>query len=697
MKKPKNKENKLKKAVEVNDNKFNFNDDDFKTVDVNPSAMATTNVGGFNVSGYEDKEFNIDVEGLSQSISSQEDLQPEKKPNIFQRIGNKIFRNSNKNSEKTEEVVAESENKPEEVKPAEEDADQVKQEMLAQEVAKTESGSNVDAPLTEQQFQEIVAGDIKKLKEDLKGFSEDYIESLRKTDYYKQRLEYWKNYYKNLRMEADKQNADKEAQLDALTELDKKDKVKVETDKSSQLDVAEEVLDDTKEKAQTQDAKQEDKKEEKEVEVSSEQPKPKRVFKTTVQSADTASFVDGVATTGKSKEELKKQIDRYANQIVIELLGKSLSETRDRARIQQLNYKTKKSVGSNYLCKFFKNRTNLLNECLASFTEVYKNGKSENKRAVSSHQKSIGLHNQKPDLMSSGDMIAESLRTEYAPAIAEYLSERIASSIVAQNRQDDIKITKSSVSKMMQSVIASSTPDLAEVMDRTYNATIGVIDRNTEKLNLEKSNLDQKFDNAEQRKLVEKDIDNKLRYYKYSKVVMDDKKKNEIKKLDQKSTQILFDEIVELEVERSLGKYNTNDLSDYVFGEKEAKDRSEKIINRLEKSRDDKSLALPSKNEIDYEYTVDGIDLPDFNQKKTKKITRRYYEAQLDELRTEKRKLEEQNKSETISDEQKESNENRIAEIVKQDNAIVQQYISFLRDHPNKEDSVEVEELAEER
>lgn len=668
----------------------------FKKKDKNINEKVEEDKGeSFNASSINQNSYNIDADAISQnSKQGTTFVEPEeKKPNLFQRIGNRIFRNSNKKAEKTEEVVAEPVDTQNEITPTE-DPDQVKQEMLAQKSAKTEANSQVDAPLTEQQFQELVAGDIKRLKQELKGFSTDYIESLRQTDYYKKRLEYWKNYYKNLRIEADKQNADKNARLDALNELEQKDEVKIETDKSSRLDVAEVTLKDSQEKSQD--------KSQKAPQIDASEPINFKVItekNTNIEYAiaDKNVYVANYSTnlSKKSREELKEEVDYYTNLIVIALLGKSLSETRDRARVQQLNFKTKKSVGSSYVCKQFKNRTNLLNECAASFAEVYKDGKTESKRAISSHQKSIELHNEKPDLMSSGDMIAESLRTEYGPAISEYLSERIVSSIIAQNRQDDIKITKSSVTKMIKNIIVASTPDLAEAMDQAYQGSVKRFDGATERLTTEKSNLENKFADAVQRKLVEKDINNNLRQLKYSKVVVEDKRKNEFKKLDSKSPQILFDEIIEAEVEKTLSKYNDNTLSDYSFDGEKAKRKADGIISLMEKSRDDKSLQLPAKSETEYNYIIDEIEVPEENPKKTIKITRRYYEDQLDDLRTEKRRLEMLNKSEKTTDEQRNNNQARIAEIKKQDAAIVEQYSHFLEEHPNENDCVE--ELVEER
>ncbi|HBB44661.1 MAG TPA: hypothetical protein DCZ34_00845 [Clostridiales bacterium] len=693
MKKPKNKEKNLNEKVEfVNPDTFNLND----LKPVNTDYSVENNGESFNTSSINQNSYSIDADAISQnSAQGTSFVEPEeKKPNLFQRIGNRIFRNSSKKDEKTEEVVAEPVETQNEVTPTE-DPDHVKQEMLAQESAKTEANSQVDAPLTEQQFQELVAGDIQRLKQELKGLSTDYIESLRKTDYYKERLEYWKNYYKNLRTEADKQNADKNAQLDALNELEQKDEVKVETDKSSQLEVAEVALKNSQEKSQ--EAQQIDVSEPINFKVNSEKNTNTEYAITIDKNVDVANYSTNLSK--KSREELKEEVDYYTNLIVIALLGKSLSETRDRARAQQLNFKTKKSVGSSYVCKQFKNRTDLLNECAASFAEVYKDGKTESKRAISSHQKSIELHNEKPDLMSSGDMIAESLRTEYGPAISEYLSERIVSSIMAQNRQDDIKITKASVTKMIKNIIVASTPDLAEAMDQAYNGSVERFDKAVENLATEKSNLENKFADVEQRKLVEKDINNNLRHLKYSKVVIEDKKKNEIKKLDLKSPQVLFDEIIEAEVEKTLSKYNDNTLSDYGFDGEKAKKKADVIIGLMEKSRDDKSLPLPARNEVEseveYNYTVQGVELPKEEPKKTIRIDREYFERQIEDLRIEKRRLEKQNKSENLTDEQKNNNEAKIAEIKKQDEIVVAQYSKFLEKHPKEDDFVE--ELVEER
>lgn len=670
MKHSKNKDKKLNESVEVKNQTFKI--DNSQPVDSNSSTQSSAVV--------EPKE---------------------KKPNLFQRIGNRVFRNSNKKAEKAEEVVAEPVETQNEITPTE-DPNQVKQEMLAQESVKTEAISQVDAPLTELQFQELVAGDIKRLKQELKGFSTDYIESLRQTDYYKERLEYWKNYYKNLRIEADKQNADKNAQLDALNELEQKDEVKVETDKSSRLDVAEVTLKDSQEKSQdkSQKAPRIDASEPINFKINTEKNTNTEYTMTIDKNVDVANHSTNLSK--KSREELKEEVDYYTNLIVIALLGKSLCETRDRARVQQLNYKTKKSVGSSYVCKQFKNRTDLLNECAASFAEVYKDGKTESKRAISSHKKSIELHNEKPDLMSSGDMIAESLRTEYGPAISEYLSERIVSSIIAQNRQDDIKITKLSVTKMIRNIIVASTPDLAEEMDQAYQGSVKRFDGAIEKLTTEKSNLENIFADAVQRKLVERDINNNLRYLKYSKVVVDDKRKNEFKKLDSKSPQILFDEIIEAEVEKTLSKYNNNTLSDYSFDGEKAKRKADVIISLMEKSRDDKSLPLPAKNEVESEvennYTVDAVPTQEEKQKKTVTITREFYEHQIDRIRFEKRQLEKQNESDKISAEQKTMNKQKIAELDKRDDEVVAKYIDFCKNHSDENASEEVaEELVEER
>ena len=696
MKKPKNKEKNLNEKVEfVNPDTFNLND----LKPVNTDYSVENNGESFNTSSINQNSYSIDADAISQnSAQGTSFVEPEeKKPNLFQRIGNRIFRNSSKKDEKTEEVVAEPVETQNEVTPTE-DPDHVKQEMLAQESAKTEANSQVDAPLTEQQFQELVAGDIQRLKQELKGLSTDYIESLRKTDYYKERLEYWKNYYKNLRTEADKQNADKNAQLDALNELEQKDEVKVETDKSSQLEVAEVALKNSQEKSQ--EAQQIDVSEPINFKVNSEKNTNTEYAITIDKNVDVANYSTNLSK--KSREELKEEVDYYTNLIVIALLGKSLSETRDRARAQQLNFKTKKSVGSSYVCKQFKNRTDLLNECAASFAEVYKDGKTESKRAISSHQKSIELHNEKPDLMSSGDMIAESLRTEYGPAISEYLSERIVSSIMAQNRQDDIKITKASVTKMIKNIIVASTPDLAEAMDQAYNGSVERFDKAVENLATEKSNLENKFADVEQRKLVEKDINNNLRHLKYSKVVIKDKKKNEIKKLDLKSPQVLFDEIIEAEVEKTLSKYNNNTLSDYGFDGEKAKKKADVIIGLMEKSRDDKSLPLPAKNEVEseveYNYIVDIVPTQEEKPKKTVTITKEFYEHQLDRIRFKKRQLEKQNESNKISAEQKTMNEQKIAELDKRDDEVVAKYIEFWKNHSNENASEEVaEELIEER
>ena len=696
MKKPKNKEKNLNGKVEfVNPDTFNLND----LKPVNTDYSVENNGESFNTSSINQNSYSIDADAISQnSAQGTSFVEPEeKKPNLFQRIGNRIFRNSSKKDEKTEEVVAEPVETQNEVTPTE-DPDHVKQEMLAQESAKTEANSQVDAPLTEQQFQELVAGDIQRLKQELKGLSTDYIESLRKTDYYKERLEYWKNYYKNLRTEADKQNADKNAQLDALNELEQKDEVKVETDKSSQLEVAEVALKNSQEKSQ--EAQQIDVSEPINFKVNSEKNTNTEYAMTIDKNVDVANYSTNLSK--KSREELEEEVDYYTNLIVIALLGKSLSETRDRARAQQLNFKTKKSVGSSYVCKQFKNRTDLLNECAASFAEVYKDGKTESKRAISSHQKSIELHNEKPDLMSSGDMIAESLRTEYGPAISEYLSERIVSSIMAQNRQDDIKITKASVTKMIKNIIVASTPDLAEAMDQAYNGSVERFDKAVENLATEKSNLENKFADVEQRKLVEKDINNNLRHLKYSKVVIEDKKKNEIKKLDLKSPQVLFDEIIEAEVEKTLSKYNDNTLSDYGFDGEKAKKKADVIIGLMEKSRDDKSLPLPARNEVEseveYNYTVDAVPTQEEKPKKTVTITKEFYEHQLDRIRFEKRQLEKQNESDKISAEQKTMNEQKIAELDKRDDEVVAKYIEFWKNHSDENASEEVaEELVEER
>ena len=700
MKKSKNKEKNLNGKVEfVNPDTFNLND----LKPVNTDYSVENNGESFNTSSINQNSHSIDADAISQnSAQGTTFVEPEeKKPNLFQRIGNRIFRNSNKKAEKTEEVVAEPVETQNEAIPTE-DPDQVKQEILSQEAAKTEANSQVDVPLTEQQFQELVAGDIQRLKQELKGLSTDYIESLRKTDYYKERLEYWKNYYKNLRIEADKQNADRNAQLDALNELEQKDEVKVKTDKSSHLDVAETALKNLKEKSQekSQEAQQIDVSEPINFKVNTGKNTNTEYATTIDKNVDVANYSTNLSK--KSREELKEEVDYYTNLIVIALLGKSLSETRDRARAQQLNFKTKKSVGSSYVCKQFKNRTDLLNECVASFAEVYKDGKTESKRAISSHQKSIELHNEKPDLMSSGDMIAESLRTEYGPAISEYLSERIVSSIMAQNRQDDIKITKASVTKMIKNIIVASTPDLAEAMDQAYNGSVERFDKAVENLATEKSNLENKFADVEQRKLVEKDINNNLRHLKYSKVVIKDKKKNEIKKLDLKSPQVLFDEIIEAEVEKTLSKYNNNTLSDYGFDGEKAKKKADVIIGLMEKSRDDKSLPLPAKNEVEseveYNYIVDIVPTQEEKPKKTVTITKEFYEHQLDRIRFKKRQLEKQNESNKISAEQKTMNEQKIAELDKRDDEVVAKYIEFWKNHSNENASEEVaEELIEER
>lgn len=700
MKKSKNKEKNLNGKVEfVNPDTFNLND----LKPVNTDYSVENNGESFNTSSINQNSHSIDADAISQnSAQGTTFVEPEeKKPNLFQRIGNRIFRNSNKKAEKIEEVVAEPVETQNEAIPTE-DPDQVKQEILSQEAAKTEANSQVDVPLTEQQFQELVAGDIQRLKQELKGLSTDYIESLRKTDYYKERLEYWKNYYKNLRIEADKQNADRNAQLDALNELEQKDEVKVKTDKSSHLDVAETALKNLKEKSQekSQEAQQIDVSEPINFKVNTGKNTNTEYATTIDKNVDVANYSTNLSK--KSREELKEEVDYYTNLIVIALLGKSLSETRDRARAQQLNFKTKKSVGSSYVCKQFKNRTDLLNECVASFAEVYKDGKTESKRAISSHQKSIELHNEKPDLMSSGDMIAESLRTEYGPAISEYLSERIVSSIMAQNRQDDIKITKASVTKMIKNIIVASTPDLAEAMDQAYNGSVERFDKAVENLATEKSNLENKFADVEQRKLVEKDINNNLRHLKYSKVVIKDKKKNEIKKLDLKSPQVLFDEIIEAEVEKTLSKYNNNTLSDYGFDGEKAKKKADVIIGLMEKSRDDKSLPLPAKNEVEseveYNYIVDIVPTQEEKPKKTVTITKEFYEHQLDRIRFKKRQLEKQNESDKISAEQKTMNEQKIAELDKRDDEVVAKYIEFWKNHSNENASEEVaEELIEER
>ncbi|MGN1213105.1 MAG: hypothetical protein ACI4TZ_03585, partial [Christensenellales bacterium] len=81
-------------------------------------------------------------------------------------------------------------------------------------------------------FEQELLDTKKQLQTYLSKFSDEYLEKIRKTDYYKERFEYWKDYYSKRRQEAEqKDQQDKLAQSEALAEIEAYEAKKKEANK----------------------------------------------------------------------------------------------------------------------------------------------------------------------------------------------------------------------------------------------------------------------------------------------------------------------------------------------------------------------------------------------------------------------------------------------------------------------------------
>lgn len=458
-------------------------------------------------------------------------------------------------------------------------------------------------------YEKELANTRAQLKQYLSKFSDEYLAKIRKTDYYKERLAYWQDYYSKRRQEAEeKDKVNNLARKEAMAKNQKEQKkewsfgdVKYDynkvtpftltpediknTEKISHVDYAIDKIDkvigkETKETYVKKDGAVKPTQKTKTAEV-----KPTEETKTAEVKPEQVKQPNKEVV---SKEELSNKVGKYVNVILLDAMRDGLESERNDTRkiLQKLTASEKKSAS--FMADKYNEKYNIYSDALASFDHVVTKGHGESKRAVTQRQKAAENFTVKPDLMSANDMLVDNLRTTYVDQLQEYITNRIVAQIEEQNLQNEVVINKTNVKDLVNQIVASSHDLFADIRGKIENAQ-------AENLKIRQSEIDElkakstdKTLTVEDRKLAKEQLANKKLELDYAKFNYKTLNAKYDKLLNKKSFDLVVNQIMASETSKIINYNAKNKLDEYSITKEDAVVMAKKSIKALEYGKNSK-------------------------------------------------------------------------------------------------------------
>lgn len=426
------------------------------------------------------------------------------------------------NQEKKAEVVENNENSLEEdakkinteqeVKPVEQNDKKVNTDQTNNQVQNNVNNQQDDLDMNAEvnKYEKELAETRAQLKQYLSKFSDEYLDKIRKSDYYKERLAYWKDYYAKRRQEAEiKDQENNLARQQAMQQDNEEQKKQQETKKQqtyfdatyngttvvydpqqvkninniSRADMfideinkrigneqkEETVEDDKKVTTVEEDKKVVTEEEKKAVVVEEEKKVTDNQDNKHPLEEDAKKIVTDEVKPGdqnKPNAELTAKINEYVTAILLDSMHDSLVSERDDVRKAIIKLASTTKTSAPYISDKFNEKYNLYSDALASFDNVVTKGRSENKTASAKRQKEASNFTENPNLLAANDILIDNLRTTFVQKFAEYLTDRIVTQITEQNAENTIVLTKASVKDLVNQIVTAAGPQFEQLEEK---------------------------------------------------------------------------------------------------------------------------------------------------------------------------------------------------------------------------------------
>lgn len=430
-----------------------------------------------------------------------------------------------------------------------------------------------------------------KLEKYLSKFSKEYVQKMRETDYYKERLEYWKQYYANQRQQAkDKDMQNNLARAEAMgapiiTAEQRKAPVATAPEKNNANKaptIAKEKVQEVVSDKNTQPNQSADTSKINANANKTMSPKQK-IDTENIAKVDAAleEIDERLETLKKSKpltdEQLKAKISKYVNDALLGAMHNNLKTTRDESRKIVATLKQKDTKYKNALASKFEDKYAIYNDAVASFENIYKTLFKESKKEVANRQKRAEVFDgSKANIINANDMFVEQLRKTYVDNLGNYLTNYIFEN--AKNQQIDA-VTKSSIGNMLKQIVLSAEQDFAS-QNKQYE--LGRQEQ-IAKMENELANLRQKLEQkglyAEQKAALKQQISNLKNDIAYEKQNLKADAAELASLLKKGSTEYLLKGVLLSEMRE------VQDTKNYVANQDYTKSLADQTIATLDKNR----------------------------------------------------------------------------------------------------------------
>lgn len=487
----------------------------------------------------------------------------------------------------------------------EEQAD-AEEEIVAIDNQTEDSEENIELNEEVKKYETELLSTKQKLEQYLSKFSQDYLDDIRKTDYYKERLAYWTDYYAKRRKEAEiKDQKNNLARNEAMKQNNDNQVVKTTkeniTENSGYLQLSEEEqkninniskadlfitqIDNrlgnytvSAENNLNQTKKADETIKETKIEEKSEQ---KAETKSEEKTHNTATD-----TTDATSSALKEKVEKYVTKVLLDSMKNNLTTERDDIRNIIDNLNKKPSLVKSHIASQYNEKYNIYNDALASFENVYKNGYNESKRAVAKRQRNSVNFADRPDIMMANDMLVDNLRTTFVEEMTKYISGRIISQIEKQNLQDTVVIDDKSTKSLIKQIMTSANNDFVAQQNTIKENAGNIINHlQDECKQLEETSKDQSL-SAQERKLAKDKLKEQKYNLEYQKTNLNNILKKQEKLLNRNSFDYIMNRAFSSEIINIMSKNASNKLEEYNINEEKTTQMAKNVVEVLEKSKD---------------------------------------------------------------------------------------------------------------
>lgn len=473
-------------------------------------------------------------------------------------------------------------------------------------------------------YEESLVKKSEKLQKFLSKYDNKYLEDVRNTDYYKRRLEYWKNYYKKQRakLNIDELVADKLAENDIAssisTAVTDESTPTVTENKYNFAPASTVEINDFfgNNEKYNEDVNENNKNDNSISELQINEPiatdntSNEEIYDNIARAdsylIEAGSILDITKNpikyvSDEQKEVIKNNISKTVNKILLKSLKESLDSANTIAKKVHLKYKESNTKRSKYFEKQFEARRTLLAELATSFENIYGDGLKERKRNLAKTQKSIELHQSNPDLESCADIIVENLRTTYVQGLGEYFTNRIFEAMENQNELN-APITRTAINDMLKQMVNSASEEFTTRLNSTREKQLNA-ENLTKACKDLKNQMDNETDSAKKQE-IKKELQAKYYNLELLKLNVSLKEAEDKKLLKKDSVRFLIDQVVAKEVGTVLNLNRKNQVSEYELNEEITKNLCDKMISTLDAHKKDLIFKTKSVSQSAEEYFI---------------------------------------------------------------------------------------------